>query len=995
MKSVRLLLLVSMLFSIFANEVQSDLCSLHFEPLGENLMDGKVWMAYVEKYIANSLCKTPGYIFTQTLIRLLKSYEIWENHKDVEMFGKSRGSPVPTSPFQILQCETHKRLNIFDRVAQMTVMLWFHSVPAPTGKISQNINTAVAKFCSYTASRRDIRLPTCTDVWTFHVHKVLGVHLYFGKIYFGSSRFDCCKGHIVVSKGYQLFSSETFFLVKNPHRFKYCGFHSAFNLYPAFQEVAVSRHAHENTMFEFTITFQVQHRNTTVSFSYLHYLDAQGTMKETNWLPTLKQTFLSFHVLVQRDLCLTVGLVGVFVATVHDGPGHLSKQLQLIRDRYRTSSFQCLVHLWQNDTEMFGALEHHLNYSSHKLSPNHKLILTANNNSSAKTFVFNNSSQSIVVLALQSASQMQINSTIVSLKYVGELDRISCLYGGIAALDEIHSLTPICDTQTFGANHRLYSSSASQTIIMYWYPGYSFVAVDFLISSTKCKPVHINDCMIDYLCHCSAVPDFLSVQTTKPEGFLLDVLTDWPKNATVCESYLERLGENFDGNLSYQRVSAGSGRTNVGTLLFDLSGENDCFVIQLQRTAEQLSEMRRTTLHGPIPSQGEFQFRPVFHGSPGIVYEYDIYGIIIPTEVFRPVTTLSGKETISLYGKPDSITPYHGQLSSGFVPLSSYLSTKQSPLLQIDSGLLHKIQYFVKDKSPFKKTAFTLFLSLLSQLMGSWIDITLWKNREHSPGLTSISQTLLEQDAQQLSLNQEHLVSKETQNTKVVKLHMETNKPPQDKTTEALLKYSSWVDITKITGDTEFWDVCRLGFHLIIFVEFQALFDAENCFKYFSFRSPGPFLSSLTLVGPKQVNQTVGFSLQWMDEDTKHRHSYTCELSTRVPQGFSCQNLSSAHVLTRFLLWFGARYLCDQTTSREVERSLGLPWPDKRISFEKLLSWKVAAQLCILHKAQLPVFSNRRMLDDFVDLIKYLFDLPLIEAAFVGMVSHPSGVCIS
>lgn len=568
---------------------------------------------------------------------------------------------------------------------------------------------------------------------------------------------------------------------------------------------------------------------------------------------------------------------------------------------------------------------------------------------------------------------------------------MSCVFGGIAALEPINGvpeeiISPVCASQgRHDANFRLYSRTYSLTVVRNWYERYSFVTAVILVYGTRCRPVHINECKLDYLCHCSALLTsacrYYSRLNLLQEGLTIFKHTLWPDNKDACRSYLKTTENELRGKASvdfgYKPVE--SGHHNVPSVLLNLTTENDCIVIKVRRTSTQLADLREDNRHRMF-SRCEFQLRPQLDGPPGTQFFFDVHGYIVP----RSVRVLTGKETVAFYGNATSIVPKPNGKKP--VHFSSFLSNFEVSFLTIDSNDKHSaVRYLVTDKSPYHVDSFAIYVSLLSQLTGSWVDITVQKEERNMMSTlnTDVSVCLKYNTLMQLP-------TIASQNNFVVKMFSGNNKSSSS-IEKAVVKYSA-LGYEGLYNTSFYSDKHSTMFSL----SFCAEFDNETQTVYFSSPLGRTLMTSITLLSPRLFMRTpFCFNVCWIyhkitSDQQKGRDPLSVRRFKNYYDFFLCSHQSATFV--PYYLWCGREYISFQKDGH-YWRGLALKASPNNVFSRAslLLSWANANELCSWTGATLPEFTSRAVLQDFAAFIAHA-SIPIIEAAFIGLKAGPAGV---
>ena len=197
--------------------------------------------------------------------------------------------------------------------------------------------------------------------------------------------------------------------------------------------------------------------------------------------------------------------------------------------------------LWTNASATLFINNKLLNYAV-KNKNKFKHISVHKNESILMSFPKQNCSINNTFCALKiiSNDQYQINMTVLNLVYQGTLNIMS-RYAGLAAYDKDEKEMTVLSFVHEGYKYRsIYSNTSTIILVLYTYPEYGHLRMNFTLSVTKCRSVSITAC----------------------------------DNACMKHGFRHRLVDvNQNSNLSFQCQDDDYLDANVG--------ENQCFILQV------------------------------------------------------------------------------------------------------------------------------------------------------------------------------------------------------------------------------------------------------------------------------------------------------------------------------------------------------------------------------------------------------------------------------
>ena len=433
----------------------------------------------------------PNSVFTGSLLNLNSSYNLsgltlTRNKSSMYLNLKFVPSQDAINDFlsvKVVVLKATGQLLILDNVPDILCIQY---------KITKYVNSNTDMNPKLTI--HNIFIVTCRQVWTFNLDPRIKLNLTFHTIYFSSGSNNCHAGNVTVEN---ISSDEESFL--------YCGYHSMFNLYPKWAVIDIVFSADKFSHFKINVSFSIIDPNLIISIpvsknvTKISKIHIGSIFNLEN-----KQTLLSYSIVVERIkfIILHVNEYLVQKYIIYDGPGYLSEMVSKFQNIYKTSTFQCLIHVLE-ETNFLPKMNFEVKFSAKQLNISVRLHTDEFNIIHAP---FPTCHRNPCLLLIETIPGQHINITIYKLLYQG-FTSFTCCHGGLVTGELINnkfkkSLT-VCESIDIfkGESRNLYSSSSSLILILYWYKYYSSINITFNLSNTFCQPVHIDYCHHSFCIH--------------------------------------------------------------------------------------------------------------------------------------------------------------------------------------------------------------------------------------------------------------------------------------------------------------------------------------------------------------------------------------------------------------------------------------------------------------------------------------------------------------
>ncbi len=330
--------------------------------------------------------------------------------------------------------------------------------------------------------------------WKLELDPRLRANISFQHIRFATNKNNSLKANIVVSHP-----------TIRSLRFKYHGFHPAFNLYPLFRKIRIK------LIFESAseLNFSVEAQYTVIDARMLHNI---LTTKHPALITCIfihqnikSPVVLTFHIQVEKTDVIVLQVATPYSETkllIFDGPGSKSK-LKTNSRSMNMSSFQCLV---QTASPKVTTTESYVMFSSYKMrfSATFQIQETSLEINTLKSCNINP-----CVLSVSTKESNFLNVTMTKLNYFSN-ETLNCNFGAFLILENnvLQHNTLKCESyDSLVDPASVYSRTNNLILLLYWYTEYTKISAHLKISPTKCVVASLEFCAQEECeskpCHCT------------------------------------------------------------------------------------------------------------------------------------------------------------------------------------------------------------------------------------------------------------------------------------------------------------------------------------------------------------------------------------------------------------------------------------------------------------------------------------------------------------
>ena len=474
------------IFMIFLKLYKADIAlrHLHKEP---NLFDGKSpkgWQTYIKAFLYNiirSLVKTgitlPVYLYTSV--------------PQSQSFIKQSWRKISMKEYHII---IHPEHQVHYLHHHFYVQAYNFQINSPSGQIHL-LNPKILYMTTY--------------VLSFNLNNIFTLNTTFYKLNFFKGQNMCEKPALLIRKH-----------LMHGIKFGFCGYYATFNFYSPFSDVVFDFNLPINGQvmpFEFHVSFAVIDKNVITYISTNTKLNLMISRNLSQWYPLhdyniqKKMTILSYYIKAKKAYQVVFPQLHAFAFPyfIFDGPGFTSPIISNKKNLVITSTFQCLLQFLFILQDLTNIINVYFYLQPQKVSKKELVVIrepiTVPFNLSYYTYA-----DLLSTIPIKAYDGLQINVTILHI-FSSFSHNSECTEWGFLTIEYLdreyeESITLCSNHSSFRQQSRsFYSINSSLIIIFYSYPGAGEIKVSGVISTTKCKPVHIDPCILILLeRHCNA-----------------------------------------------------------------------------------------------------------------------------------------------------------------------------------------------------------------------------------------------------------------------------------------------------------------------------------------------------------------------------------------------------------------------------------------------------------------------------------------------------------
>ena len=303
---------------------------------------------------------------------------------------------------------------------------------------------------------------------------------------------------------------------RTEEKYKYCGYHSNFNLYPYLNEVNIIITLHLRMSFNLNASFSITDK--TLIFNPLNSSSIQSTIYDSKVTPQYyniwNQYFVTsflISVLKAYKLYFTFLKSNEKNYVIYDGPDSRFKILNINEKKYvDVSTFQCFVQfLLSNQSQWYTNQSqwHTINlfYFGKYIVLNDKVTVKWFHMVIQMPFV--HCVHNFCLYRLRQRKGFYFNVTVLNVS-VNSHETSSCLFQGLV-FGDIHSdhfttIDEICsevnNTSSQPSSLNFYTRGSTLWIVVYWYNGFTSLNATVSVSVSKCQGIYLNLCSYHHYC---------------------------------------------------------------------------------------------------------------------------------------------------------------------------------------------------------------------------------------------------------------------------------------------------------------------------------------------------------------------------------------------------------------------------------------------------------------------------------------------------------------
>lgn len=380
--------------------------------------------------------------------------------------------------------------------------------------------------------------------------------------------------------------------------FNFCGIHANFSVFPPTNFICtkfVTLRRYDKKMIAIDSVFMVMSSDLieSISATTAHplLLAALHVLHMSLQIHTLRlqvQKHKKLHLVIQES----------YKHVVFDGPGTKSTKLAAVDNKYRCSTFQCILLLMTEGKQNSLCCDQAVSYTSTNVPVTNFLYQTH------KVPLY---TQVFEVFRVSAPENYSVNLTISEFLFQG-MQSLSCTFGGIVILDYVtasvskgNATMSLCNKGThekrvfIPEQQHVYGGNLMY-IIVFSYERYSGVEVTLAANYTSCKTLSIHPCM--YKKNKFKIPK-LDINLGSGVCYVLDVSTNRHQQTTPWKYLFCNLACHIEGPAGNPHVLdvTVSGFHQTPVFVFDSA-------VQYHTTGVLVSHQ-----HKPTQSKTKFSFR--------------------------------------------------------------------------------------------------------------------------------------------------------------------------------------------------------------------------------------------------------------------------------------------------------------------------------------------------------------------------------------------------
>ncbi len=304
------------------------------------------------------------------------------------------------------------------------------------------------------------------------------------------------------------------------NEFTFSAIHSKTAIFSQHQKIRIRNCAIPFVMLEFLLSYSVIDKGQVVSVPLFlsstqkEHLHIDCSVLQVTYFEQVGVKLEVYQIVASKLHYILIRTVtGEGILEIYDGPGTQSDLWTTENSvlepgnnvTYKTSSFQCHVHLHSRNSSMQILFTY-----KPVTSITNKLVIKPGTSTTFYSNLYLCEECTTHFLMLNTDHGYHLNMTIDNISQVGENNTESCDYAGLAAYDSDTEITTVCLIQRNNSSGKqcsymfdssisyrfqnIYSRTNVLVLVLYSFIKYARMTADITIRSTPCKPKSINTC---------------------------------------------------------------------------------------------------------------------------------------------------------------------------------------------------------------------------------------------------------------------------------------------------------------------------------------------------------------------------------------------------------------------------------------------------------------------------------------------------------------------
>ncbi len=405
-------------------------------------------------------------------------------------------------------CYKHNTLNSLANLLSLSKQFWqYVNLPSINNVFTNFILLRKPSgYLNFAYKISDFETKYAHHPWLFELNSALRLNISVHSIDFSSERKFCFFGYLCVHFHdvviFHLTPVQLVHLWKTRDSFCYCGQHSAFNLYTSFTKIYISIGKLSSIRFHFEASFTVVDKSV-VENVFLKSASYNLAPEQIFLFPRLDLIvvyFLQVKRLAHILLHLHAFHISFTKGILYDYPFLSSNFVTLTSQFFETSTFQCVLSVWINESHRFLKNTSHFSFQQKPVNQSDEFYLAGH---TPCEYVLPNQKcfENHCLYRFSADNNSHINITTMSITYNGA-HSADCKFGAFLTAemlpDEYVESQLVCETHepTQRQSRHLYSIASTLFVVVFWYVNYSNITVFINAQLTVCDVVKVDVCSV-------------------------------------------------------------------------------------------------------------------------------------------------------------------------------------------------------------------------------------------------------------------------------------------------------------------------------------------------------------------------------------------------------------------------------------------------------------------------------------------------------------------